>query len=207
MTCFRQGFIAHLVEHPTDIAEVMGSNPIGASECFHEDLFYFYSLSVVHSKQRVVNNNNYYDNYNNYKSTKNTAILQGKQTKGLKRIAGQKVEREKQANKEIKRQNITKHKMWSKFVTNPVLYFSFHIHRFFPSMFSIHNRYIKIDCRLRLCPLQGILGTVTIADPDLKRLAKLRSYIQRRSGCSGYVTDMRKRIFSSVVHDMLDVAS
>ena len=132
--------------------------------------------------------------------TKNTAILQGKQTKGLKRIAGQKAEREKQANKEIKRQNTTKHKMWSKFVTNPVLYFSFHIHRFFPSMFSIHNRYIKIDCRLRLCPLQGILGTVTIADPDLKRLAKLRSYIQRRSGCSGYVTDMRKRIFSSVVH-------
>ena len=34
LTCFRRGFIAQLVEHRTGIAEVMGSNPVGASESF-----------------------------------------------------------------------------------------------------------------------------------------------------------------------------
>ena len=34
LTCFRRGFIAQSVEHRTGIVEVMGSNPIGASECF-----------------------------------------------------------------------------------------------------------------------------------------------------------------------------
>ena len=34
LTCFRQGFIAQSVEHRTGIAEVMGSNPVGASELF-----------------------------------------------------------------------------------------------------------------------------------------------------------------------------
>ena len=34
MTCFWQGFVAQSVEHRTGIAEVMGSNPIGASEFF-----------------------------------------------------------------------------------------------------------------------------------------------------------------------------
>ena len=33
-TCFQQGFTAQLVEHRTGIAEVMGSNPVGASEFF-----------------------------------------------------------------------------------------------------------------------------------------------------------------------------
>ena len=32
LTCFRRGFIAQSVEHRTDIVEVMGSNPVGASE-------------------------------------------------------------------------------------------------------------------------------------------------------------------------------
>ena len=31
LTCFQRGFIAQLVEHRTDIAEVMGLNPVGAS--------------------------------------------------------------------------------------------------------------------------------------------------------------------------------
>ena len=30
LTCFRRGFIAQSVEHDTGIAEVMGSNPVGA---------------------------------------------------------------------------------------------------------------------------------------------------------------------------------
>ena len=34
LTCFRRGFIAQSVEHRTGIAEVMGSNPVGASEFF-----------------------------------------------------------------------------------------------------------------------------------------------------------------------------
>ena len=34
LTCSRGGFIAQLVEHRTSIAEVMGSNPIGASDFF-----------------------------------------------------------------------------------------------------------------------------------------------------------------------------
>ena len=34
LTCFQQSFIAQLVEHRTGIAEVMGSNPVGASEFF-----------------------------------------------------------------------------------------------------------------------------------------------------------------------------
>ena len=34
LTCFQWGFIAQSVEHRTGIAEVMGSNPIGASEFF-----------------------------------------------------------------------------------------------------------------------------------------------------------------------------
>ena len=34
LTCFQQGFIAQLVEHCTGIAEVMGSNPVEASEFF-----------------------------------------------------------------------------------------------------------------------------------------------------------------------------
>ena len=34
LTCYERGFIAQLVEHRTGIAEVMGSNPVGASECF-----------------------------------------------------------------------------------------------------------------------------------------------------------------------------
>ena len=34
LTCFRRGFIAQLVEHHTGIAEVMGSNPVEASELF-----------------------------------------------------------------------------------------------------------------------------------------------------------------------------
>ena len=34
MPCFRQGFIAQLVEHCTSIVEVVGSNPIGDSEFF-----------------------------------------------------------------------------------------------------------------------------------------------------------------------------
>ena len=50
--CFRRGFIAHR----TGIAEVMGSNPIGASEFFCNCLsyfttakiFHFYFLSAVH---------------------------------------------------------------------------------------------------------------------------------------------------------------
>ena len=32
LTCFQRGFIAQSVEHRTGIAEVMGSNPVGASE-------------------------------------------------------------------------------------------------------------------------------------------------------------------------------
>ena len=34
MTCFQRGFIAQLVEHRTGIADVMGSNPVGAWESF-----------------------------------------------------------------------------------------------------------------------------------------------------------------------------
>ena len=34
MTCFQQGFIAQLVEHHNGITEVMGSNPVRASEFF-----------------------------------------------------------------------------------------------------------------------------------------------------------------------------
>ena len=34
LTCFRRGFIAQLVEHRTGIAEVMGSNPVEASDFF-----------------------------------------------------------------------------------------------------------------------------------------------------------------------------
>ena len=34
LTCFRRSFIAQSVEHCTGIAEVMGSNPVGASEFF-----------------------------------------------------------------------------------------------------------------------------------------------------------------------------
>ena len=34
LTCFQWGFIAQSVEHHTGIAEVMGSNPVGASEFF-----------------------------------------------------------------------------------------------------------------------------------------------------------------------------
>ena len=34
LTCFRQGFIPQSVEHHTGIAEVLGSNPVGASEFF-----------------------------------------------------------------------------------------------------------------------------------------------------------------------------
>ena len=34
LTCFRRGFIAQLVEHRTCIAEVMGSNPVGARITF-----------------------------------------------------------------------------------------------------------------------------------------------------------------------------
>ena len=34
LTCFRRGFIAQMVEHRTGIAEVMGSNPVGASDFF-----------------------------------------------------------------------------------------------------------------------------------------------------------------------------
>ena len=34
LTCFQWGFIAQSVEHRTSIAEVMGSNPVGASEFF-----------------------------------------------------------------------------------------------------------------------------------------------------------------------------
>ena len=60
--CLRRGFIAQSAEHRTGIAEVIGSNPVGASEfflgficnCFKllhncEDLFLCYSLSAVHS--------------------------------------------------------------------------------------------------------------------------------------------------------------
>ena len=32
--CFQRGFTAQSVEHRTGIAEVMGLNPVGASECF-----------------------------------------------------------------------------------------------------------------------------------------------------------------------------
>ena len=34
LTCFRRGSIAQSVEHCTSITEVMGSNPVGASELF-----------------------------------------------------------------------------------------------------------------------------------------------------------------------------
>ena len=34
LTCFQRGLTGHLVEHRTGIAEVMGSNPVGASESF-----------------------------------------------------------------------------------------------------------------------------------------------------------------------------
>ena len=34
LTCFQRGFIAQSVEHHTGIAEVLGSNPVGASEFF-----------------------------------------------------------------------------------------------------------------------------------------------------------------------------
>ena len=34
MTCLQQGFIAQLVEHCTGFAEVMGANPVTASEFF-----------------------------------------------------------------------------------------------------------------------------------------------------------------------------
>ena len=34
MTCSHGGFIAQSVEHRTGIAEVMGSNPVGASDFF-----------------------------------------------------------------------------------------------------------------------------------------------------------------------------
>ena len=62
ITCFQRGFIAQLVEHRTGIAEVMGLNPVGASEFFlgficnclsylHncEDHFNLYSLTAVQS--------------------------------------------------------------------------------------------------------------------------------------------------------------
>ena len=34
LTCYQLGFVAQLVEHHTGIAEVMGSNPVEASEFF-----------------------------------------------------------------------------------------------------------------------------------------------------------------------------
>ena len=34
LTCFQQGFIAQLVEHRTGIMELMGSNPVEASDFF-----------------------------------------------------------------------------------------------------------------------------------------------------------------------------
>ena len=34
ITCSGRGFIAQLVDHRTGIAEVMGSNPVGASQFF-----------------------------------------------------------------------------------------------------------------------------------------------------------------------------
>ena len=62
LTYFQQGFIAQLVEHHTNIVEVMDSNPIEASDFFSvlslqllkllhncEYHFHFYSLSAVHS--------------------------------------------------------------------------------------------------------------------------------------------------------------
>ena len=39
LTCFQRGFIAQLVEHRTIIAEIMGWNPVGASEYFFFSLF------------------------------------------------------------------------------------------------------------------------------------------------------------------------
>ena len=53
--CFQRGFIAQLVEHRTGIAEVMGSNPIEASDFFSElsllhnckDQFHFYTHNVT----------------------------------------------------------------------------------------------------------------------------------------------------------------
>ena len=58
LTCFRLGFMAQSVEHCASIVEVMGSNPVGASEFVSglylflhncKDLFHLYSLSAVHS--------------------------------------------------------------------------------------------------------------------------------------------------------------
>ena len=39
LTCFHQGFIAQLAEHHTSIVEVMGLNPVGASEFFLSFLY------------------------------------------------------------------------------------------------------------------------------------------------------------------------
>ena len=60
MTCFQQGFIAQSVEHHTSIAEVIGLNPLGASEFFlgficklpHnycKDLFHFYDVGMLNT--------------------------------------------------------------------------------------------------------------------------------------------------------------
>ena len=61
LTCFWRGFIAQMVEHCTGITEVMGLNPIGASDFFlgfscnclsyftTAKIFHIYSLSAIHS--------------------------------------------------------------------------------------------------------------------------------------------------------------
>ena len=62
LACFQRGFITQLVEHRTGIADVMGSNPVRASDflggficnCFkllhnYKDHFHLYSLNAVHS--------------------------------------------------------------------------------------------------------------------------------------------------------------
>ena len=64
---FQQGFIAQLVEQHIGIVEVMGSNPVGASDyspglslqllkLLHncEDHFHFYSLSAVHIYMHII---------------------------------------------------------------------------------------------------------------------------------------------------------
>ena len=53
LTCFQQGFVAQSVEHRTGIVEVMGSNPVGASELFLcficNSLSYFITARITFS--------------------------------------------------------------------------------------------------------------------------------------------------------------
>ena len=56
MTCSRRGLVAQLVEHRTGIAEVMGSNPVGASEFFLGFLCnsYFTTVKITFTSKSII---------------------------------------------------------------------------------------------------------------------------------------------------------